>query len=421
MRRVSFRIVHMAGVAPHPQGRAHGRARSAIALAALALVLALLLIPGGSASPSAAHAAKASDVCPPQPYGLAGTGDPTSAFTMMIRINTQGNINTWTQFNISPDKGGLAPYVRPQDIFVINTRFTGTANPDSPPVTPDVATQYAAELRAAFPCNRIVALDGLSLDPTQPGYAFTLLGDPNTFALMTDFEQSDWDSGAITQPGRPPWNNDFTKMLPQVKAWDFTMASTTAGNPLAVNQRTGLVPQDNGAWNFGQIAQDLNKKNARLGVKLGPMTVQTQDTCSDAGAAGFGARAKQLRLQYAFKFITKKVKKRVKGKIKKVTQTIRMPLKKKAKPRLDQLAMEISFNSSPQATASQAILSTSAAQAAACVGPAMKQGINAFFFFAAEDAMRLLLQQPQIAAFRPAVGAVTSSAQNSGGIGAPQP
>jgi hypothetical protein len=409
----------MAGVTPHPQGRAHWRARRALAPAALAGLLALLLIGGSSAAPSVAQAAKASQACPPQPYGLAPPGDPATRFTMMIRINTQGNINTWTQFNISPDKGGLAPYVRPQDIFVINTRFTGTANSDSPPVTPTVAATYAAELRAAFPCNRIIGLNGLSLDPTQPGYAFSLIGDPNTYALFTDFEQADWNGTAFTQPGRPPWTTDFATALPQVKAWDFTMASTVAANPLAVGQRTGLVPQDNGAWNFGQIAQDLNKKNSRLGSrKLGPMAVQTQDTCADFGSGGFGARAKQLRLQYTFKFVTKKVKKRVKGKIKKVTRTIRMPLKKQAKPILDNLAMEISFNASPQASASQAILSTSAAQAAACVAPAMKQGINAFFFFAAEDAMRLLLAQPQIAAFRPPVGAVTTPG-NSGGVGAP--
>jgi hypothetical protein len=404
----------MAGVARHPHGRAPRRARKALAPLALAGLLALLLIGGGSA-PSAAHAAKAAATCPPQPYGLS------SSFTMMIRINTQGNINTWTQFNTSPDKAGLAPYVQPQDIFVINTRFTGSANnPDSPPVTPSVAATYASELRATFPCNRIVALNGLSLDPTQPGYAFTLLGDPNTFSLMTDFEQMDWNGTAFTQPGRPPWSSDFATALPRIKAWDFTMSSTAAANPLGVGQRTGLVPQDNGSWNFGQIAQDLNKKNARLGVKLGPMAVQTQDTCADLGSAGFGARAKALRLQYTFKFVTKKVKKRVHGKIKKVTRTIRMPLKKQAKPRLDNLAMEISFNSSPQASASQAILSTSAAQAAACVPAAMNQGINAFFFFANEDAMRLLFAQPTIAPLRPPVGAVTSSSSgSSGGIGAP--
>src|SRR5205085_5215390 len=128
--------------------------------------------------------------------------------------------------------------------------------------------------------------------------------------------------------------------------------------------------------------------------------------CSDAGAAGFGARAKLLRVQYAFKFITKKIKVRgKKGKTRTKRVTIRVPLHKRAKPSLNNLAMEISFTDSPQASASQAILSTSAAQAAACVPPALKQGVGAFFFFAAEDAMRLFFQQPQIAALRTWAGA----------------
>ena len=402
----------MAGVASHLQSRA-------AALLGLFALVALLLIASGSAAPAAARAAKASVSCPPQPYGIApGPGTPgPQRFTMLIRINTQGNVNTWTQWNTSPDKGGLAPYVRPQDIFVINTRFTGSGL--FPPTTDAVATQLSAQLRATFPCNRIVDLDGQSFDATQPGFAFAGINDPNVYSLMTDFEQMDWDQTAYTQPGRPPWTDNFTTALPRIAGWDYTMSSTAAANPNGAGKRTGLVPQDDASWNYGQIAQNLNKQNARLGpTKIGPMAIQSQNTCSDSGAAGFGARAKALRMQYTFKFITKKVKKRVKGKIKKVTVTTRVPLHKKAKPILDNLAMELSFTATPQASASQAILSTSAAQVAACVPAAMKQGIGGFFFFAAEDAMRLLFQQPQIAPLRPPVGAVTTPA-SSGGVGAP--
>jgi hypothetical protein len=121
-------------------------------------------------------------------------------------------------------------------------------------------------------------------------------------------------------------------------------------------------------------------------------------------------------MQYTFKFIIKKIK--VKGKKKKVKKTIRLPLKKKAKPVMSNLAMELSFTDSPQASASQAILSTSAALAAACVPPALKQGVGAFFLFAAEDGMRLFLQQPQIAPLRPPVGA-SSSKGTTGGVGSP--
>jgi hypothetical protein len=403
----------MAGVATHPPGSALRRTRHAISLIAAAGLLAVLLIAGRGADP--AVAAKASAGCPAPPYGLAPDGPAATRFTMLIRINTQGNVNTWTQFNTDPTHGGLAPYVRPQDTFVLNTRFTGSGQ--FPAMTDPVAAGLASSLRATFPCNRIIALNGLSYDPTQAGYAFEEINDPNVFALLTDFEQVDWNSGRATDPARPPWVSKFATAFPRVKGWNLGLASTAAANPGGAGKRTGLAPQDVGDWNYGQVAQDLNKKNLRLGSrKLGPLSVQTQDTCADSGAAAFGARAKQLRLQYAFKFVTKKVK--VPGKKKKRKVTMRLPLKKKAKPVMSNLAMELSFTESPQASASQAILSTSAAQAAACVPPALKQGVGAFFFFAAEDAMRLLLQQPQIAPLRPPVGATSSSA-NSGGVGSP--
>jgi hypothetical protein len=60
-----------------------------------------------------------------------------------------------------------------------------------------------------------------------------------------------------------------------------------------------------------------------------------------------------------------------------------------------------------------ALLRTSAAQAASCVQPSLKQGVGAFFFFASDDAMRLLFQQPQIAALRPPV----ATGANTGGVG----
>ncbi len=372
-------------------------------------MLALLLIAGRDAAP--ASAAKASAECPALPYGLAADGPAATRFTMMIRINTQGNVNSWTQFNTDPTHGGLAPYVRPQDIFVLNTRFTGSGQ--FPPMTTDVAASLAASLRATFPCNRIIALNGMSFDPTQAGYAFTGIDDPNIFALLTDLEQDDWNSGRVTDPTRPPWNANFKKAFPRIKGWDGGVAGTAAANPIGIAKRTGLAPQDVAGWNYGQVAQDLNKKNLRFGSrKLGPQSVQTQDACANGGGVAFGARAKALRLQYNFKFITKKV--RLKGKRKKVRKTVRLPLKKRGRPVMSNLAMEISFTDSPQASASQAILSTSAALAASCVPPALKQGIGAFFLFAAEDGMRLFLQQPAIAPLRPPVGAKTSSGSTGG-------
>ena len=328
---------------------------------------------------------------------------------MMIRINTQGNVDTYTK----PERG-MGSRIQPQDIFVLNTRFAGSGQ--FPAMTSGVAALLAAELRSSFPCNRIIALNGMSFDPNAAGYAFSGVGDPNVFALLTDYEQADWNFGRATDPARPPWTTNFAKAFPLLRGWNFGFMSTVAANPVGAGKRTGLAPQDVADWNFGQVAQNLNKQNARLGDrKLGPMSVQTQDACADAGTAGFAARAKQLRLHYTFKFVTKKVKKRVKGKIKKVKRTFRMPIKKKGKPLLSNTAMQISFTDTPDPSSGMALLRTSPALAAACLRPAMKQGIGAFFFFASDDAMRVLFQQPQIAALRPQ----TAGSANTGGVGSP--
>jgi hypothetical protein len=395
----------MAGAVSHTSARASTRARIPIALAVGAILLAALLIGAASGEPSAAQAQAACS----QPRGLSPASAKPANFTMLIRINTQGNVDTYTK-----PEGGMGGRIRPQDIFVLNTRFTGSGQ--FPAMTSSVASSLAANLRATFPCNRIIALNGMSFDPTQAGYAFSGVGDPNIYTMLTDYEQADWNAGRITDPARPPWNPVFKKAFPRLRGWNFGFMSTVSTNPVGAGKRTGLAPQDDAEWNFGQIAQNLNKQNARLGDrKLGPMSVQTQDACADFGAAGFGGRAKQLRLHYSFRFFTKKVKKRVKGKVRKVKRTIRRPIKKKGRPVLTNAAMQISFTDTPDPTSGMAILRTSPAQAAACVRPAMKQGIGAFFFFASDDAMRTLFQQPQINALRPQA----AGQANTGGVGSP--
>ena len=352
-------------------------------------MLALLAV-GGGLAPSA----QAQVSCPSQPSGFsAGPG----SFTMLIRINTQANVNTYS--NRVEANGGLGGRIQPQDIFVLNTRFTGSGG--APPMTPTVATDLATKLREAFPCNRIIALNGMSFDPFSAGYAFTLFDHPAVYALLSDFEPDDWNAGIPTAPGRPPWTTDFKQALPRAKSFNALMSSTLASNFLASGKRSGMVPIDYTAWNYGQIAQDLDKKNARLGSKLGLQSVQIQNSCADSGASGFAARAKAVMDQYRFKYVRKVKKKRKKGKLIKKKVTVRRKLKKKARPNLNNLALQISFSDTPNPNAGMAITKTSASTAALCTFAGLNTGAGAFFFFASDQSMRLLFQQTIVGTLRP--------------------
>jgi hypothetical protein len=379
----------MAGATTDTWSCNRARARGA---AALLSAIALIAI-SGALAPSA----RAQVSCPAQPVGLSPAGDSTARFTMLLRINTQANVNTYSNF-VEAD-GGLGGRIRPQDIFVLNTRFTGSGG--APAMTATVATDLATKLRTAFPCNRIIALNGLSFDPFNAGYAFSLFDHPAVFALMADFEPMDWNAGIPTAPGRPPWNQTFTKALPQIKSFDALLAATLAGNFLASGKRSGMVPIDDETWNYGQIAQDLDKKNARLGSKLGPQSVMSQDSCADSGPTGFAARAAAIMDQYRFKYVIKVKKKRKKGKLIKKKVTVRRKLKKKARPNLSNLALQISFSDTPNPSAGMAITKTSASTAALCAFAGLGQGAGAFFFFASDQSMRLLFQGTTIGTLRP--------------------
>src|SRR4051794_41421775 len=102
----------MAGLVTHQPGRAFVRTRPLVALAIGVGLLVLLLIGGGSA---AAPAAQAQVSCS-QPRGLSPATTGPGSFTMLVRINTQGNVDTYTK----PEQG-MGSRIRPQDIFVLNT------------------------------------------------------------------------------------------------------------------------------------------------------------------------------------------------------------------------------------------------------------------------------------------------------------
>ena len=151
---VRFRWLH---THTHPHRAAAARPQRGCSRRLLAL--AAVLAPQGPTAAEPASAAKKANGCEPWPAGLSPSGGPApQRFTMLIRINQQANVDTYSNFD--PATGGLGGYIRQQDVFVINTRYETT--------TPAVASQLATNLRAAFPCNRIIALNGMKLRPGAP-------------------------------------------------------------------------------------------------------------------------------------------------------------------------------------------------------------------------------------------------------------
>ena len=363
------------------------RARIAT-VAALALLGAGLLTAGSAVAPGDAAAQSCG-----LPSGLSPDGPGPTRFTMLLRINTGANVDAYTDPAHPVSQGGfIGNRVRPQDIFVLNTRFLGNASGTEPPMTPTVAAELALQLKTAFPCNRIIGLAGMSPDPFAAGYSFSLFDSPYVFALMTDFEPMDWDD----DPSRGPWNDKYTTALKRIKTFTATVNTVLSTNAAGSTKRTGLVPIDHSTWNFGEIAQVLDKRNRRLGgAKLGTLSVQTQDACAE-GAEGFSSRLKTLFDQYRFKTIRKKVKRG--GKVRKVK--IRRKLKKKSRPDKANLSVQISFSHNPTGSG-MAITRTSPAIADSCISAGLKKGAGAFFFFASTEAMSQLFLQPRMAGLRP--------------------
>jgi hypothetical protein len=355
-----------------------------------AAALACALIAGGSAGASTGGAgASARDSCPPLPGSFApGSGN----FTMMIRINQMDNVKTYTNFNSAT--GGLGGRIRVQDIFVINSRFDQT--------TPSVAQQIATSLRAAFPCNRIISLNGLSPNPTLPGYLGTLIGSPSyMYGILLDYEPGDWQDAQAQGLAIPPFTTNFK---PNLGRLGYFMGQVTGSlGALGVGTRVGAVPFDQSNWNYGQIGQTADAYNTRLGARhLGLQSVQTQESCTN-GSKTFAGRIGTIKSQYKFRTKYRKKKIRKGKKVIKKRIPYQVKIKKAAQANTNNLAVQVSFTDSPEPGNSLPIVATSAALADKCVASGLAQGQSTYFFFASDTAMKLLFTQPTVNSLRPAV------------------
>lgn len=353
------------------------------ALLALATVASLAVI-------AAAGAPRAAAACPDAIHTVAPGSGP-AAFTMLVRINQMDTAKTWTNFDSA--SGGLGGRVRPQDAFVINTRFEKTS--------PAEAEEVAQTLRAAFPCNRIISLNGLHSNPAFPGYFGALVGSTaGIYSFLLDYEAMDWNTARFHKPSMPRWSYRFPRNISRVRGFAFAMSSALAAGPNS-GARTGLIPVDRRGWDYGILAQKLDKANRRISRHAGVQVVQTQETCA-AGAKWFGREVKRLHTQYRFHTTYKKRRVRRHGKTVVKRVPVLKKIKKRARPNPRNLVTQVSFSDTPSPGHPLPVIATGPQTAERCTEVGMARGQRAFFYFASDASMRLLFQQPTMARLRPA-------------------
>ena len=326
---------------------------------------------------SAAHSSVAMASCPPSPRGFSPGGTAPERFTMLIRVNKVQNARTYASRDAAA--GGLANRIRPQDVFVINTRFPGS--------TPADWSEIARVLRASFPCNRIASLNGLGVDPAAPGYAYALSDDPRVWALLTDWERLDWAAARFSNPYLATWSGRFPRVLKRARRW---IGRLTGAAP-----RAGLVPTLHRKWQYGVLARNVSGPYRRIAPgRRALQSVQTQAVCAGAGGRGMKVTVGGLLHQYKranFKRI------RV-GRSRGARFRYR---RKKWKIHPTNLGIEVSFTSRPEPWSSMALLRTSPQRASKCTRAALKRGAGAVLYWASPDSMRALLSIPRMCGLRP--------------------
>jgi hypothetical protein len=312
--------------------------------AAVALVLlALVVLPGASEGEGAG--------CPGNPVTLSPKGGPGARFTMLLRINKGSNVVEYEALEAASGQ------IRARDIFVVNTRWKGA--------TPAGTQWIASRLRDSFPCNRIIALNGLGADPRRPGYSLSLADSPQPWAVMLDWEQRDWGHARATNPWLSSWKRHFGRSIKRLGATVSRVAGEVdvADGGIA---KIGAIPSYYPDWHYGKIARALDARNRRFGHRRGGIqAVATQASCQKyhGGKKGMRHVAGRLMRQY-----------------------------NRAKRKRRNLAVQISFSDHARVKRHMPIRSVNEWRAARCLGNALRAGAGAVLFWASPESMRALFQ-----------------------------
>ncbi len=304
------------------------------------------------------------------PTGIAPLSKGADAYTMLLRVNTKEQVS---EFDSEPLKGRILD----RDVFVINTQYQGTNTGE--------AQDIFTEIGKRFPCNRVIALNGLSQISGKAGYMFALAGEPGLDAVLLDWEVGTWASRGT------PWSEEQAVNLKRMGVELQSVANRIAEVPGAATTRVGLATQFRSGWDYAAFARRLAVINWRLNEDfLGYQLVQSQDRCRGTDdAAPLEQLTKQLLAQYG---------QLVDGK----------PgpngWEKTTKPQrkiIAHLGFEISFSTEPKPGESLPVDSDSSSDAAACTEDVLEEGGGAFIYWATPEAIEEMLSTEEGERFRP--------------------
>jgi hypothetical protein len=354
-----------------------GRRPALMAAALAGLVASLALLTGGRGE------AVAANNCPPTVKALSPKAKGFKRYTMLLRVNQLVNVADYA----NPDRatGGFRAQLRPRDIFVINTRFAKSS--------PEEWTEIATALRQSFPCNRLVALNGLRPDPSAPGYAYALTDLPALWGLWIDWESGDWNAARKQNMAMPPWTDDFGPTRRRISKRLGSLGAVSAAGVGGVGRRTGIVPAFYRHWDYGLLARAVDRRNARRTGRRGFQVVQSQGYCIPTQVSAFKRLTAHLLRQY--RPPPRIVRKRIRGKVRKIKVRVR--------PRgmVRNLGMEISFSNTPDPSDPRPVASVPPGAAAKCTRVGLKRGNAAFLYWAHPGSIGSLLRTPHMCALRP--------------------
>jgi hypothetical protein len=314
------------------------------------LAAACIVVPLSFALPPALSPGQP-ESCPPAPDLLSRKGGPGARFTMLIRVNKPSNVAAYARLQSTYGQ------LRTWDIFVVNTRFKGSS--------PRLQAEIADRLHASFPCNRVIALNGLGSDPRRPGYARSLIDSPRTWAVLLDYERRDWGRARATNPRLSRWKRRFGRSIKRLSSRVGSVArGVRAAGAGAV--RVGAVPTYFQDWHYGRVARVLDRRNRRLGHRRGGIqVVATQASCMKRRGDLKGMRriTKRLGRQYA-----------------------------KTKRKRRNLAVQISFSDHARTKRHLPIRAVNESRAAKCTRAALAGGAGAVLFWASPGSVWAMAQ-----------------------------